>query len=116
MHMQYDIARKCKGDVPGFLGRLLFMQAAAIPVIDARVGILVALAFPFSLPFGSTCTQLSHICTCVILKQALELTFGLPFLVAARRCRVRIVPRTFILCVRRWGTCEKENGDSLTAA
>ena len=116
MHMQCDIARKCKGYVPGFLGRLLLMQAVAIPVVVARVGILVALAFPFSFALGDTCAQVSHICTCVILKQALELTFGLPFLVATLRCRVRIVPRTFILCVRRWSTCEKENGDSLTAA
>ena len=114
--MHCGIVLKCKINMPGFLGRLLFMQAIAIPVIVARVGILVALAFPFSFSLGGTCTQLSHICTCVILKQALELTFGLPFLVATRRCRVRRVLRTFILCVRRWSTREKENGDSLRAA
>ena len=45
MHMHCDIVLRSKLDVPGFLGRLLFMQAVAIPVIVARVGILVALAF-----------------------------------------------------------------------
>ena len=55
MHMHHDIVQRSKVDVPGFLGRLLFMQAIAIPVIVARVRILVALAFSFS--FGSACTQ-----------------------------------------------------------
>ena len=57
MHMHRDIVLRSKVDVPGFLGRLLFMQAIAIPVIVAGMRILVALAFSFSFSFGSTCTQ-----------------------------------------------------------